>query len=84
MQVFVKVHNLGWVGRRVVYYQMYIPRALWHLGIVLNPVESCIVSPLWHSENPSVGLKVLFLILMLPQHTEKINRSDRHEPWKNQ
>ena len=37
----------------------------------LNPVESCIISPLWHSENPSVGLKVLFLTLMLPQHTEK-------------
>ena len=44
-----------------------------HCGIwvVLNPVESCIISQLWHSENPSVGLKVLLLTLMLPQHTEK-------------
>ena len=50
------------------------------IWVVLNPVESCIVSPLWHSEYPSVGLKVLLLTLMLPQHTVKINRSDRHEP----
>ena len=47
---------------------------------------SCIRSPPWNFEYPSVGLKVLLLTLMLPQHTEKMikSRSDRHEPWKKQ
>ena len=102
VQVFITVHNLGWVLEESCVPSYVYPQGtkafgpavpnrlnrvlLAHCGIwvVLNPVESCIISPLWHSENPSVGLKVLLLTLMLPQHTEKINKSDRHKPWKNQ
>ena len=85
MQVFITAHNLGWVlEESCVQSDVYLQGTMAFGPAVLNPVESCIISPLWHSENPSVGLKVLLLTLMLPQHTEKIKRSDRHEPWKNQ